>query len=77
MTTYDSSSIECEKEFDSRDYPVSNYKIFSSEYPARFCYLRTVWADKFELCIDEDGDGSIPCHYLTTIECSCYYAVEI
>ena len=76
MTTYGSSLLECEEEFDSQGYPVSNYRISDSDFPARFCYMRTVWAEDFE-CVDEDGDGSTPCHYATTIECTCYYATEI
>lgn len=73
-----SNSEDCEKEFDKREYPVSNYFQTSNFNPGkyeihkvRFCWIENVSPTEFECSTPEIGR---PCLYSCQVSCVCTYA---
>jgi hypothetical protein len=73
-----SNTEDCEKEFDKKNYPISNYYQTSNFnpskqdlYPARFCWIESISPVKLD-CTSQESNN--PCLYSSRLSCVCVYA---
>jgi len=75
-----SSSEDCEREFDKKNYPVQSYYQKAgigtekyNVYTARTCWIESISPTKSEC---EAGNSQGPCLYSSRVSCVCVYATE-